>query len=156
VRDFAKNFWTVVRSLARQPEMTVVVVLTLALGIGAATALFAYLASILWPTIDAPGAERMVWIYTGSADEKNASTSYPEYLDVQRQQKVIADLAAFWDFDFAGPSATVSDSGSPLTAMKPSAFARTGVRISGPRACAGCIARTSRLRAGRGRTGKST
>ena len=95
MRDFAKNLWTTVRSLARQPEMTVVVVLTLALGIGATTALFAYLASILWPTIDAPGAERMVWLYTGSADEKQASTSYPEYLDVQRQQKIIADLAAF-------------------------------------------------------------
>jgi putative ABC transport system permease protein len=96
VRDFAKNFWTTVRSLARQPEMTVVVVLTLALGIGAATALFAYLSSILWPTINAPGAERMVWLYTGTADQKDAPTSYPEYLDILRQQKAaFADLAAF-------------------------------------------------------------
>ncbi|HEV7505937.1 MAG TPA: ABC transporter permease [Thermoanaerobaculia bacterium] len=95
MRDFAKNLWTTVRSLARQPEMTVVVVLTLALGIGATTALFAYLASILWPTINAPGAERMVWLYTGTADQTDAPTSYPEYLDVQRQQKVITDLAAF-------------------------------------------------------------
>jgi putative ABC transport system permease protein len=95
VRDFAKNLWTTVRSLARQPEMTVVVVLTLALGIGAATALFAYLSSILWPTINAPGAERMVWLYTGTADQKDAPTSYPEYLDILRQQKAFAGLAAF-------------------------------------------------------------
>jgi predicted permease len=95
VQSFAKNLWTTVRSLARQPEMTLVVVLTLALGIGAATALFAYLASILWPTINAPGAERMVWLYTGTADQIEAPTSYPEYLDVERQQKIVTDLAAF-------------------------------------------------------------
>jgi len=95
VRDFAKDLRTIVRSLARQPELPLVVVLTLALGIGAATALFAYLAFILWPTIDAPGAERIVWLYTGSADELRAPTSYPEYLDLQRQQSAVTDLAAF-------------------------------------------------------------
>lgn len=95
MRDFAKNFWTTVRSLARQPEMTVVVVLTLALGIGAATALFAYLSFILWPTVNAPGAERMVWLSTGTADQKDAPASYPEYLDIQRRQKAFTDLAAF-------------------------------------------------------------
>ncbi|HYX25958.1 MAG TPA: ABC transporter permease, partial [Thermoanaerobaculia bacterium] len=95
MRDFAKDLWTIVRSLARQPELPLVVVLTLALGIGAATALFAYLASILWPTIDAPGAERIVWLYTGSADELRAPTSYPEFLDLERQQSAVADVAAF-------------------------------------------------------------
>jgi predicted permease len=95
LRDFFKDLWTTVRSLARQPEMTLLVVLTLAVGIGAATALFAYLASILWPTINAPDAKRVVWLYTGTADEVEAPTSYPEYLDVQRQQTVVTDLAAF-------------------------------------------------------------
>src|SRR3954471_6111011 len=75
--------------------MTLMVVLTLALGIGAATALFAYLASILWPTINAPGAERMVWLSMGTADQKDAPASYPDYLDVLHQQKAVTDLAAF-------------------------------------------------------------
>ncbi|MEA2601027.1 MAG: hypothetical protein QOF89_2019 [Acidobacteriota bacterium] len=95
MRDFAKDLWTIVRSLARQPELPLVVVLMLALGIGAATALFAYLAFILWPTIEAPGAERIVWLYTGTADQPEDPTSYPEYLDVQRQQSAVADLAAY-------------------------------------------------------------
>ncbi|HSS77543.1 MAG TPA: ABC transporter permease [Thermoanaerobaculia bacterium] len=95
MRNFFKDLWTTVRSLARQPEMTVVVVLTLALGIGAATALFAYLASILWPTVNAPEAERMVWLFTGTADQTDAPTSYPEYFDILRQQKAVKDLAAF-------------------------------------------------------------
>jgi putative ABC transport system permease protein len=95
VRDFMKDLWTTVRSLGRHPELPLVVVLTLGLGIGAATALFNYLAFILWPTIDAPGAERIVWLYTGTADELEAPTSYPEYLDLQRQQSALADLAAF-------------------------------------------------------------
>ncbi|HEX4959389.1 MAG TPA: ADOP family duplicated permease [Thermoanaerobaculia bacterium] len=94
MRDFVKDVWTIVRSLVRQPELTAVVVLTLALGIGAATALFAYLATILWPTIDAPGADRIVWFYTGSADEPEAAASYPEYLDLQRQQGSVTSLTA--------------------------------------------------------------
>jgi putative ABC transport system permease protein len=95
VRDFAKNIWTTVRSLARQPGLTAVVVLTLALGIGAATSLFAYLEFILWPTLDAPQADRIVWLYTADADEPRAASSYPEYLDVQRQQSALGELTAF-------------------------------------------------------------
>ena len=94
MRDFVKDLWTTVRSLGRQPALPLAVVLTLGLGIGAATALFTYLASILWPTIDAPGAERIVWLYTGTADQPEASTSYPEYRDLERQQSVLPDLAA--------------------------------------------------------------
>ncbi len=94
MRDFAKDLWTTVRSLGRQPALPLAVVLTLGLGIGAATALFTYLASILWPTLDAPGAERIVWLYTGTADQPEASTSYPEYLDLERQQSALSDLAA--------------------------------------------------------------
>ncbi|MFY9819740.1 MAG: ABC transporter permease [Thermoanaerobaculia bacterium] len=95
MRDFTRNLWTTVRSLARQPGMTTAVVLTLALGIGAATALFAYLAFILWPTINAPQAERAVWFFTGTADQREAPTSYLEYLDVLRQQSAVTDVAAF-------------------------------------------------------------
>jgi putative ABC transport system permease protein len=90
--ELAKHLAIALRSFARQPVMLVIVVLTLALGIGATTALFAYLAAIVWPTIDAPQPERAVWVYTGTPEEPRANASYPEYLDLRRQQTAVGDL----------------------------------------------------------------
>ncbi|HTG37087.1 MAG TPA: ADOP family duplicated permease [Thermoanaerobaculia bacterium] len=98
MRELAKHLEVTLRSFARQPGMALIVALTLALGIGASTALFAYLAAILWPKIDAPSPERVVWVYNGTPEEPRAGTSYPEYLDLQRQQTAVRDLIAFSPF----------------------------------------------------------
>jgi predicted permease len=84
-----------VRSLARQPGVTVPAVLTLALGIGANTALFAYLAAVLWPQVAAPEPERVVWVYTGTPEEPLQQTPLPDYLDIRRAPTGIADLNAW-------------------------------------------------------------
>jgi predicted permease len=83
------------RSLARQPGLTLAVIVTLALGIGAATALFAYLAAILWPGLDAPDAGRAVWLSIGSREEPQLPVSYPDFVDLQRRQGAVRDLIAF-------------------------------------------------------------
>jgi putative ABC transport system permease protein len=93
-----KHLALALRSLARQPGMAAIIVLTLAPGIGAATALFAYLAVILWPTLDAPAPERVVWAYTGTREEPRAVASYPEYLDLRRGHTPIGELVAFSNF----------------------------------------------------------
>ena len=80
MREFAKHLEVTLRSFARQPGLALIVVLTLALGIGASTALFAYLSAILWPKIDAPSPERVVWVYPGTPEEPRAGASYLEYL----------------------------------------------------------------------------
>jgi len=87
-----KHLATTLRSFARQPGLVLIVVLTLALGIGASTALFAYLASIVWPTLDGPEPESVVWIYTGTPEEPRSLASYPDYLDVGRRQKAVRDV----------------------------------------------------------------
>jgi len=83
------------RSLARQPAVTVPVVLTLALGIGANTALFANFIQIFWPTLDAPHSERVVWVYDGTPEQPRQQISYPEYLDLRQRQTAVTDLTAF-------------------------------------------------------------
>jgi putative ABC transport system permease protein len=92
MNEIARHIALTLRSFARQPGMVLIVVLTLALGIGASTALFAYLAAITWPKIDAPEPERVVWIYTASPEEPRLPASYPDFLDLQRQQTAVRDV----------------------------------------------------------------
>ncbi len=98
MRDFAKHLEITLRSFARQPGLALIVVATLALGIGASTALFAYLTAVAWPRMDAPYPERVVWVYTGTAEDPRAVTSYPEYLDLQRQQTAVGDVVGVTPF----------------------------------------------------------
>jgi predicted permease len=100
MRDIAiaKHIAVTLRSFTRQPGMVLIVVLTLALGIGASTALFAYLAAITWPKIEAPEPERVVWIYTGTPEESLLPASYLDFLDLQRQQAAVRDVVGLSPF----------------------------------------------------------
>ncbi|HEY0512765.1 MAG TPA: ADOP family duplicated permease [Thermoanaerobaculia bacterium] len=91
-------FRTTLRSLARQPGLSLAVALTLALGIGASTSLFAYLTAIVWPALNAPDAERAVWIYTGTQKEPRNVASYLDYLDLRQRQGAFRDLVAIGGF----------------------------------------------------------
>lgn len=92
MRDIVRQLSTAFRSLSRQPAVMLPAVLTLALGIGANTALFAYLAAILWPTIDAPHPEQVVSVYAGTDEEPRSAMSYPEYQDFLKSQTAVMDL----------------------------------------------------------------
>ena len=98
MRHLARTLSTTVRSLARQPQVTGPAVLTLALGIGALTALFAYLAAMLWPRLEIRDAERLVWVYSGTAEEPRQSTSYPDVMELLRRQSAVSELAAYSPF----------------------------------------------------------
>jgi hypothetical protein len=58
--DTLREIRPAVAGLVRQPGLSATVVLTLAIAIGANTALFAYVCVFLWPTVDAPEPERLV------------------------------------------------------------------------------------------------
>src|SRR3954452_6909410 len=89
---------TTLRSLARQPGLSLAVILTLALGIGASTALFAYLRAIVWPAFDAPDPERVVWLYTGTKEDPRGETSYLDYVDLRERQSAVGDLVGIASF----------------------------------------------------------
>ena len=85
------------RQLAKNPGFAAVVVLTLALGIGANTAIFSVVDAVLLRPLPFPEPERlvMVWNQLPGQGLRQLPLSVPEFLDYQREQQVFAGLAVF-------------------------------------------------------------
>jgi len=89
------------KALARQPAVSLVVVLTLALGIGANTALFSVVDALLLRPFPIPDIERLVqvWETLPERAEDRRSVAPANFLDWQRQSRVFEHLVAaeWWD-----------------------------------------------------------
>ena len=84
------------RALARRPGFTAVAVITLALGIGANTAIFSVVYGVLLRPLDYPEAERLVALRESNASKQPDSQVAPaNFLEWQRQNTVFSDLAAY-------------------------------------------------------------
>ena len=82
------------RTLAAKPGFTVVALATLALGIGANTAMFSVVHATLFraPPVDEP--DELVAVFTTSRRGfPRSSTSYPDFLDYRDRSTRLADLA---------------------------------------------------------------
>src|SRR5919198_1913074 len=84
-----------VRMMRKRPGFTAVVVLTLALGIGANTAIFSVVNAVLLRPLPYRNAERLVWVGGNIRGGTNgASVSPPDYLDYRAQNTVFEEFAA--------------------------------------------------------------
>ena len=115
------------RSLRRTPGFVCAAVLTLALGIGATTAVFSVLDAALFNPIPLPDPERLVMIY-GTYERGNRNAiSYPNYLDWRAQARSFERFAAF-----RGVRVTLTGEGLPegLVGVRASSdfFAALGVQ----------------------------
>ena len=99
-----------VRSLARVPGFTTAVVLTLALGIGANTAIFSVINGVLLRPLPYPEADRIMHLRQPqvAAGVENTNFSFAEVADYRAQAKTIDQFIEFGD---TTPVATRS--GSP-------------------------------------------
>ena len=119
------------RSLLKTPGFSLVVVLTLALGIGANTAIFSVVyAALLRPLPYREPARLFTFGETRSQHPDSveiANVSYPDYLDWKRTAKTIQSLTAF-----SGDAFTLSTKGEPknifAAQVTPSFFSTLGVR----------------------------
>jgi putative ABC transport system permease protein len=84
------------RSLARSPGLAAVAVLTLALGIGASTAVFSVLRAVVLHPLPFADQERLVvaWMKDVVAYSPWAELSYPDFRDWQSQSRSFSALAA--------------------------------------------------------------
>lgn len=105
--ELLQDVRTAVRGLRRTPGFAVVAVLTLALGIGANSALFSVLRSILLRPLPFPNSEELVQVW---ADHRQIGRPEPEWLsppdfvDLRDQNNTFAGMAAYqgWAPDLTG------------------------------------------------------
>lgn len=88
------------RMLARSPAFTAVAVVTLALGIGANTALFSVVNGVLLSPLDYPHPGQLVAIYGHAPGFEKAPMSYPNFLDWQKSSQTFSSMAIYRNNDY--------------------------------------------------------
>ena len=83
------------RGLRRTPGFTIAVVLTLALGIGANTAIFSVVDQLLLRPLPYPDGENLVMVYEARSSNSHNSVSPATWLDWQRDNRTLERVAAW-------------------------------------------------------------
>jgi hypothetical protein len=84
------------RMLTKRPGFTFVAVLTLALGIGANTAIFTVVHSVLLQQLPFPNASRLAIVWSVYGNEGRAPASGPELTAIREQSHLFEDLGGIW------------------------------------------------------------
>jgi len=91
---FVPSIGHVLRALRVRPGFAVMAILTLALGIGANTAIFSVVYTVLIQPLPWPNSDRIVGLSEESSTQRAARTGYQTFLDWRRDSRVIAYAAA--------------------------------------------------------------
>ena len=84
-----------VRRLRKSPGFTMAAILTLALGIGANTAVFTAINAIVFRPLPVDHPDRLVFLNLKSFQTEVPTESYPNYLDYRDRNRVLSGLAAY-------------------------------------------------------------
>jgi putative ABC transport system permease protein len=88
-----------IRMLLKNPGFTTVIVLTLALGIGANAAIFSVLNAVFLKSLPYHNPDRIVLIWGATQDSQRNQVSFPDSIDFRAQNHVFEDLANFGNWD---------------------------------------------------------
>ena len=106
-----QDFKYALRMLRKAPAFTAIAVITLALGIGANTAIFSVVNSVLLKPLPFPEPDRLVSVsgLNTRLGEKGRALSFPDIEDLQKQNTVFEHVSAY-----SGGAATITGAGEPL------------------------------------------
>lgn len=110
MHDLLRDWRHALRRLARTPAFTLATVVTLALGIGANTAIFSVIHSVLLKPLPYPDPGRLigVWQSAPGVNIKDLNASLADYVTYREESRTFADVA-IWQ----GRSVTVTEFADP-------------------------------------------
>jgi putative ABC transport system permease protein len=93
------------RQLIKHPAFTIIAILTLALGIGANTAIFSVVNAVLLKPLPFPEPDQLIAVGMTDTRAKDQTTlsslSYPDFFDFRDQNRTLASSAVYRDRSFA-------------------------------------------------------
>jgi putative ABC transport system permease protein len=120
METFFQNLRHGLRSLAKSPGFTAVAILTLAFGIGANTAIFSVVNTVLLQPLSYPNPDRLVELELTSPDGNGDITSIPKF-NVWREQTQVFDCVAAYDPSGPGINVTGGERPEQLKGVRVSA-----------------------------------
>ncbi len=85
------------RNLTHNPGFTIVAVLTLAIGIGANTAIFSVVNGVLLRPLPYPDPSRLIRVWSSTASEPRSAFAPGDFLDFERENHTFTALGAYRD-----------------------------------------------------------
>ncbi|HEX2456723.1 MAG TPA: ABC transporter permease, partial [Vicinamibacterales bacterium] len=112
------EFRIALRQHLRQRSFASTVVFTLALTIGATTAVFSVVNTVLVRALPFASPDRLVWIASVRPDNPSAPFTLPEFMDYRSQTRTLSGLSAYanWSASLAGDGVTERLQGARLSA----------------------------------------
>ncbi len=89
------------RMLVKSPSFTAVAIVTLALGIGANTALFSVINGVLLSPLPFPESEQLVTLHENKPNFEGGSVSYPNFRDWQKDSHTFSGMAVGRTYAFS-------------------------------------------------------
>jgi putative ABC transport system permease protein len=129
MKHFSADLRFALRTLRKNPGFALIALLTLALGIGANTAIFSVVNAVLLRPLPYPDPDQIVQVFQTDARRgiDNNGASYPNVLDWRGQNEVFSEIAGYRESSF-----TMTGRGDPATvygaSITPSLFSLLRVR----------------------------
>src|SRR5437588_12591955 len=112
METFFKDIRYAVRSLLKRRGFTSIAVITLALGIGACTAIFSVVDGVLLRSLPYPEAQRLVELREVTAKGSRISFAEPNFLDLRDRSRTLEGVA-----EYSGGTTTVTGGSEPARAI---------------------------------------
>jgi predicted permease len=112
--SFIQDLRFALRSLRRAPGFTAVALLTMAIGIGANTAIFTVVHAVLWQPLRFAESNRLLLIFRATdGARQGANLSPPNFFDLRARARTLSGVAAFFTGGNTG-SFTLTGHGDPV------------------------------------------